>query len=165
MRAAVLVALVGCGGGSAHADAAGDAAVACTAQFSGNFAETSSSPVDCATVMAGSDVALGFAIESTTLVATVQVAIDLGATPSAGVYSSDTVQTWSAMAFQSIGNGGCEYSAGSSATPTGSFTLALDAIDAAAGTAHGTLDLVQYVLTFPGTNCGSASTESLAVTF
>ncbi len=83
-----------------------------------------------------------------------------------GEYSSETIQDWSVAAYekdQAGGGGACLYSAGGSATPTGSFMLGLTAIDGA--TAHGTLAVLAYVLVFPGASCGTGDNESIAVTF
>ncbi len=59
----------------------------------------------------------------------------------------------------------CQYSAGGSATPMGSFTMTLTAVDAAAATVHGTLDIIAWVLVFPGTSCGTDDNETIALAF
>ena len=174
---ASLVACAGCGDnlgvsvdGPTALERPIDARPPCSAAFTGNFTETSSSGGDCPTVTAGSgsavgDTALGFVVLSTTLGSPFTIAIDLGPMPSAGAYSSETVTSWSAHAALNIGGVDCLYSAGDGSVPPGSFALSLTAIDLGAATAHGTLDVVQYVLTPPFTNCGTGTTETIALSF
>jgi hypothetical protein len=57
------------------------------------------------------------------------------------------------------------YSAGGAAVPPGSFDLSLAAIDPVAGTAHGTLSIIQYVLTAPGADCGLSDAERVTIVF
>lgn len=166
---AIAAAACGGGGSSAPVDAkCGDAQVcgsACAAQFSGNFTDSSTTPSNCAAVSTGSDddPQLAFSIESPAIGSPLAVMIDLGASPAAGMYSSETSPNWSAVQARSIDDGGCVYSAGTEVVPTGSFTLALTAIDAT--TAHGALDLLLTVHALEATNCGAASTETVAVEF
>ena len=162
-RAALVLALLAACGDNVHP--APDAPLGCTAAFTGNFAEQSTSSANCATLDATDpvNVTLGFSIASATLGTSFAISFDLGTLPTAGTFTSETVTTWNARALARVGNGACEYSAGATAVPTGSFTLALAAIDAS--DAHGSLVLEQYVLTFPASDCGTGSTEQLALTF
>jgi len=162
-----LAALAGCGGShAAPPDVAPDAAPACTATFSGNFAEVDAAAT-CASIVvdAQHDASLELALPVAALDAKLVVSIALGTAPAPGQISSDTVALWSAVATEHVGSGSCRYSAGASAVPPGSFALALAAIDVAAGTAHGTLALTLYVLTAPGTDCGPSDTEQVTLAF
>ena len=164
MRAVVaaLAALAACGDNLPGVDAA----VTCTATFAGGFADTTSSGGACAQLAKASgsdDMLLGFAIDSNVLGAQVAISIDLGVAPATGAYSSETLATWHAVEAKSILDGACVYSAGSVVTPNGSFQLALAALDA--GTAHGSLSIVQYVHAVDGANCGPSDTETIDVAF
>ncbi len=141
------------------------AAVVCTAVFSDNFSETSAGPPSCATVgTADGDTTLQFQIPSQTIAAPFAISIDLGAAPGPGTYTSDSLTTpWSASADHEFDLTSCLYNAGTASVPPGTFTLQLEALDAAV--AHGTLDLVLYVLSRPYTYCGETNTEHLVVTF
>jgi hypothetical protein len=129
----------------------------CTGAFTGNFTATATM-ADCATQAAG---VLQLAMPSTTLATTFQIAIDLGATPSTGMYAPGIVATWSASASATVGNAQCVYSAGNAAVPSGSFSLTVDDAEAP----HGKLDLLLYVLMPPFTDCGPQMTESMTLTF
>ena len=162
MKTLVWIALAGCGSTAAAIDAAPDASTRCTAVFSGNFAETSVSDGCATTGMAeNGDVTLVLMVPSTTLATSVAGLFDLGPAPTPGHYSQRTVTTWRVRAPQRIGDGTCLYAAGSMQVPQGSFDLMLTEIDAAG--VHGTLDLTQYVLGFPGTDCGDSQTEQLSL--
>jgi hypothetical protein len=137
-----------------------DATTTCTADFSGNFAESSSGIASCPVLARGD---LQVDVPVATLDTSLAIAIELG-TPSPGKYSHLTVASWSANALQRIGSGACAYSAGSAAVPSGSFELALAAIEPPA-TPHGTLALTLAVLTTPGTDCGDADTELVVLRF
>ena len=154
--AVVLLALAACSPG----DAAPPDATTCVATFGDNFADTTSSPAACATVTGGT---LTFAIDSQALGSTLAIAIELGAAPAIGTYSSETIATWSTAAARSIDDGGCVYTAGDQVIPHGSFTLSLAAIDA--GTAHGTLEVIQAVHALQGTDCGASDRETVDVVF
>ena len=78
-----------------------------------------------------------------------------------GNFSSETVATWSAMAFEPQPNSGCVFRAGNDATPEGSFTLSLDAI----APPHGSLALSLSVLSLPGSTCGLDDVELAALSF
>ncbi|HTR55407.1 MAG TPA: hypothetical protein VMJ10_32230 [Kofleriaceae bacterium] len=173
MDRAVLIALAalavpaGCGGShAAPPDVAPDALPACTATFSGNFAEVDAAPT-CASLVvdAHADASLELALPVAALDARLVISIALGTAPAPGEISSDTVALWSAVATEHAGSGTCRYSAGAAAVPPGSFELALTAIDIAASTAHGTLALTQYVLTAPGSDCGQSDTEQVSLAF
>jgi len=149
--------LAGCGGGPPALDAALDAPpVACVAQFTGNFVETSMAGANCPTLTDG---ALAFSVPIAALASKLDISIQL-APPTPGSYSSAGALTWSARTVQLIGNGICLYSAGSDVVPHGDFTLALDSLDP-----HGRLTLTQYVLVYPDTDCGDADTEQVVLTF
>ena len=164
MRRLLPLLLAGCGGNHAAVDAAPDASTRCTAVFSGNFAETSISDGCAMTGSAASgDVTLVLAVPSTTLGTSQAGLFDLGPAPTPGDYSSRTVTSWRMRAPQRIGDGTCLYAAGSMQVPQGSFDLMLTEIDAAG--VHGTLELTQYILGFPSTDCGDSATEQLALTF
>ncbi len=154
----LVLALAACGDNTtptcADASVCGDA---CPVTFAGNFAESTLSAGNCPTLSASLD----FAIDSPLLGAKVMIELDLGANPPAGNYSSETVTSWHAIGARSIGDGACVYSAGDQSTPTGSFALSLTAVDPA----HGTLDVLQTVQALAGTDCGAASTETIAVVF
>jgi hypothetical protein len=167
MRLALLVtALAACSSDHAAAiDAAMtvDAPPSCSATFEGNFAATSTDAADCAALDAGT---LAFSIVQAPLAVPLTIAIDLGSAAIPGDYSSETINDWTVAAYekdQAGGGGACQYSAGGSATPTGSFTLELTAIDGT--TAHGILTVIAYVLVFPGTSCGTDNNETVTVTF
>lgn len=144
----------------------------CTAVFSEAFAETVAGPSSCATVgaaggdAADGDTALMFSIPSQTIAAPFEISIDLGAAPGIGTYTSASLVTpWTASALHEFDMTSCLYHAGTAAIPPGRFTLTVDELDAAGGRAHGTLDLVLYVLARPFTYCGETNTEHLLVTF
>ncbi len=164
----LLLVLAACGD-NAHApvDAAPDAAPVCTATFTGNFREVATAAA-CASVMPGDGAAadhtvLRLALPVATLDAELAFQIDLGAAAAPGGYSSVTSSAWGARAIQRLGDGLCVYNAGTDATPRGSFTANLTALDAS--TAHGTASLTLYVLTSPGTDCGDADTEQVDFAF
>ncbi|HEX4454136.1 MAG TPA: hypothetical protein VH143_24905 [Kofleriaceae bacterium] len=159
MKLAVCLLLVACGDNEHGDHASVDAAVeACSAHFSGEFAEASSSTADCPNLV---NAALDFAMPVATLDGSVlAIEIDL---PSAapGSFSSETVDRWSASVFEAETNGGCLYRAGNAATPQGSFTLALDSV----APLHGSLTMALAILTLPGSVCGQIDTEIVTSTF
>jgi len=135
----------------------------CAATLSGNFAETVPLPANCATV--SGTTTLAFSVPSVYLGTSIAIAIDLGATPEPGMYSSESVASWSAMATQMIGNAKCIYIAGPTSVPPGDFTMTLAAIDLGAGTAHGDLALQLALLPGAETNCGQSNMETLDLAF
>jgi hypothetical protein len=159
MRIAAALALVvaACSGHDTAPPVDAPPPAGCTAAFAGNFAETDVSPASCPTFGSG---ALAFAVQVAALDAELDVSIALPA-PMPGNFSSETVATWSAMAFQRETNGGCIYRAGNAATPEGSFTLALTAI----APPHGTLAMSLSILTEPGSTCGLQDTENVTFSF
>lgn len=161
-RALLLLAVGACGDNLATDAGAPDATVTCAATFSGNFAETSAAS-RCAAV--DPDGTLALTIPSQTLPPSLDATIDLGASPSAGAYSSEVVSSWSARGIETVGSSVCLYNAGASAVPPGDFALRLDQIDTAAGVAHGAITMTIYVLPFPGTDCGDGDVEHVAVEF
>jgi hypothetical protein len=160
----LLVLVAACGGGSAAPDAAPDASTRCTAVFTGNFTETSVSD-GCATagIAENGDVQLTLSVPSQTLNSPMVGTFDLGAAPTPGAYSSRTVSFWRMRAAQRIGEGSCLYAAGTLQVPEGSFDLQLTSLDTE--TMHGTLDLTQFILGFPSTDCGDTDTEQLHLDF
>jgi hypothetical protein len=160
-------ALAACGGDAASsADAAidGGPPPGCAAVFRDNFAETWAGAPDCAAIdSADGHTTLRFAIPSQTIGVPFAISIDLGAAPSPGTYSSESLVTpWTADALHEFEMTSCLYHAGTAAVPPGTFRLALDAIDTHA---HGTLDVMLYVLARPYTYCGETNVERLTVTF
>lgn len=160
----LLLLLAACGGSSGTPDAAPDASTRCTAVFVGNFNETSTSD-GCA--VAGTaengDVQLTLTVPSQTLSGPMVGTFDLGTAATPGAYSSRTVAFWRMRAAQRIGEGSCLYAAGTLQVPQGSFDLQLTSLDAE--TMHGTLDLTEFILGFPSTDCGDTDTEHLSLTF
>jgi hypothetical protein len=149
---------------AARADAA--TAMLCNARFTGNFAQTEAVPADCASLSgSAAGTALTFSIPASAIATSVAIAIELPTPPAIGPYSSESVATWSAMATQDIGNSHCFYVAGATSVPAGSFTLTLDAIDAAGATAHGAFALELAVLAEAETMCGTQDSESLQLAF
>jgi len=146
-----------------NSSSAPDAGGGCVVDASGNLADHAEL-ARCATI--SQDDAGGFTLEvaaTTPSLSSLSASIDLGASPGAAVLSSDTVASWSASA--AAGSSSCAFEAGSSSVPVGSFTLALDSVDAAKGTAHGTLSIVAYVHAPPSTDCGFDDAESLTIRF
>ena len=164
MRIAVLLAACGCSGGGAAPDAAPDASTICTAVFTGNFDETSVSD-RCATlgIAETGEVELTLMVPAHALDTTMLGVFDLGAAPTPGAYSSRTVSFWRMRAVQRIGDGNCVYAAGTQQVPQGSFELQLTS--ASTDAMHGTLELTQFILGFPATDCGDGETEQLSLAF
>jgi hypothetical protein len=163
--AAIACIAVGCGDNSRPPpDAAGPPPPPpCVATFAGNFAETVELAPGCAMVSTGGTIAL--ALPSMVLATTDAISIDLGAPPTIGNFSSETVRSWSAQATVQHGSDVCIYLAGSSAVPAGSFTMAISELDDARHTAHGTLVVQQNVLAGAETSCGAGSVEQVTVDF
>jgi hypothetical protein len=159
VKLAVCLVLAACGD-NMHEPAAADAAAvsSCSASFTGEFSETSSSTADCPNLV---NSALDFAMPVAPLGGSVlAIEIDL---PSAapGSFSSETIDSWSGSVFEHETNGGCVYRAGNAATPQGSFTLALDSV----APLHGSLTMSLAILTLPGSVCGQIDTENVTSTF
>lgn len=152
----LLILLAGCGDPTvAPVDAPfvpQDAPAACTAKFSGNFVETSTTDDACATD------GMTLSISSTFLVEPLQVSIPAA---SAGDYSSQTVAEWSAMATRMINHDTCLMAAGDQVVPHGSFTLHLESVSPS----HGTLVLDQPVRATVFSDCGATLVEHVEVTF
>jgi hypothetical protein len=167
MKRGLLLVLAACGSPAAKPDAPlPDAAIPCTARFSGNFVETSSTTT-CATIthplsMPDHSI-LTLTIPTMTLGTSLAGTIDLGTAPSLGLYTSRTIESWRMRAAQRIGEGTCLYAAGSTEVPQGNFELTVT--DLADPDIHGTLDLTQFILGFPSTDCGDSDTEMLTVSF
>jgi hypothetical protein len=141
----------------------------CSIRFSGDVDEEGRLGPGCALVAAAAGDA-GASGDVLTLGATsahfavFQISINLGASPAAGTFSSETVPDWSADGLD-VAN--CGYTAGRQAAPTGSFTMKLtDVMAAPSGTvAHGTLDMTLYVHAPPGTDCGIYPNEQVHAVF
>lgn len=164
---ALACALAACGSSAGKPDAPPvDAAIPCTAHFTGNFTEDSTA-ASCAmithTISAPDHYTLALSVPSATLGTSLAGTFDLGTSPSLGLYSSRTLETWRARAAQRVGEGTCLYAAGSQEVPQGSFELELTAL--ADPAVHGTLDLTQFILGFPSTDCGDVDTEMVTVSF
>lgn len=180
MKHAILIALAACGDNAQPAtpDAARipDSAptAACSATLTGNVAEITSSDALCPKLLPAAtmnDTLIRFVVASHVMAANIGITIDLGTQPTAGAYSSETTQIWSALAIETAPvNGACIFTAGASSVPAGSFELRLDSLDLGAGTAHGQLALLMFVLprtTEQGmqTDCGAGTTELVVITF
>jgi hypothetical protein len=180
MKYAILLALAACGDNAEPAkpdarpvpDSA--PAAACSATLTGNVAEVTATDALCPRLLPATTMdhtLIRFVVASHVMAANIGINIDLGAQPTAGEYSSETTPIWSALAIETAPvNGACIFTAGASSVPAGSFELHLDALDLAAGSAHGQLALLMFVLprtTEQGmqTDCGAGTTESVAITF
>ena len=167
MKRAILILLGACGDNQlpARPDAVtSDAAIGCTVRLSGNLTETSTTMAACPTLGSGT---LAFSIASKKIGEPLGVQIYLGSSAVAGMYSSETIATWSAVGLRAVApSGACIYLAGATAVPSGNFTLALDAIDPPAGSLAMTLFVLART-TDQGmqSDCGAGSTEDLRVTF
>src|SRR5262245_11876039 len=125
-RALVLLALCACGDDhGAPMDAAGDGATGCTARFTGNFTETSLAPSNCPTPSPALELQLASATVGS------PIAVSIAAPGAIGHYSSEVIGDWHVLGVRRIGDGGCEYNAGATAIPAGSFTLDVTAVDGA----------------------------------
>ena len=160
MRIASLFAvLAACGGDSAPCAEGTVCNGACAVTFTGNFDETSRAAASCPHVVAdpgSGDQLFVVGIYSPKLRAQLAISIDLGAAPRAGMYTPETSGAWHAAVAANAADSDCEYSAGSTAVPTGTFTLSLDAV----APLHGTLQILQFVQAAAGTPCGPGHTES-----
>jgi hypothetical protein len=150
--------LAACGGGSAAPDGPpADGPAACTAMWSGNFAEVDSTATPCASI---ADATITISAPTTRLPMPLPISITL-ASAVAGSYTSESVTAWSASETMTVVGNSCIYEAGSAVAPHGDFTLAL----ADASAPHGTLDLDMAVLAAAFSTCGSPLTETLELTF
>jgi len=155
------------------ADAA--AAGACGVTMTGNVVESSQGDAACPRLLPAATMGhtmIRFVVASRVMATNIGINIDLGAQPTAGVYSSETATIWSALAIETTPavDGACIFTAGAMSVPAGSFELRLDTLDLGAATAHGELTLLMFVLprtTEQGvqTDCGAGTTESVVVTF
>jgi len=133
--------------------ACGSSADRCTAVLSGNLTETVTSD-DCASLDDGT-----LAIDVTGG-ASFTISIDLGDAVT-GTYASATTTSWSVLGNRTTDDGGlCVYAAGSTAVPTGSFTLDLTSL-----APHGSVQLVTFVQAQPMTDCGAGDNEMIGVAF
>jgi hypothetical protein len=146
----------------------------CDLALSGNFAEASSTRANCPTLVAGAgatrgDTVFQLDLASRALHGHLAATIDLGPTPTPGAYNAGTTPLWTAKGLRTVAPAGaCIVLAGNNASPTGTFVLAITAMDHA--TAHGTLDLQMAVLPRVGetgaqTDCGPGTTEHLHLRF
>jgi hypothetical protein len=161
---AISCAVVACGDSGGPGSDAGGAEPACGAVFRENFAETWTGLPGCAGLQqADGHTTLRLSIPSQTLAASLDIAIDLGAAPTPGTYTSQNLATpWSADAVHEFEMTSCLYHAGAESVPPGTFQLVLDEVDPRA---HGTLDVMLYVLSRPYTYCGETNIERVAITF
>jgi hypothetical protein len=143
----------------------------CTLTLGGNVEAPPAPAGACATLapsMDGTSLVLGIDT-STTALGRLQATIAIGPNAQPGTFSSTTSSfDWSATALLDA-DASCSYAAGLTAVPAGSYSLVLDAVDAAedasSGAPHGTLDLVLFVHAPPATACGQHDTENVRVTF
>ena len=162
--ASVLMTLPGC----SQSSSTSSGAKGCAVQYAGNVV-ASADLASCATLGfspdagAYGDFGLNFQLASETIQA-LQVYINLGASPTPSIYSSETSTNWSANGLNAAD---CAYNAGNQAVPTGSFTLTLTSVDTSSGArdAHGNLMLTTYVLAPPATDCGIGNIEDISVAF
>ncbi|MGH7272370.1 MAG: hypothetical protein ACREJX_17490 [Polyangiaceae bacterium] len=160
-----------------------EASSGCEIALGGDFSESDTLPAGCATVAQSATTPDHWTLTlkgSSTRLAEIFAYVDLGPSPAAGPYSSETSATWTVIAQDSPdvdsgqlaafyadgGSAACSYAAGSSAIPSGSFTLTLSSITTT-GTpaAHGTLNAMMQVRAPPGASCGPADFENLAFAF
>ena len=165
-----------CSGGDC-ADAGPQPFRGCTVTFSGDFAESAFVDGGCSSITpstdagtdAGPDWILQLQAFSSSLQAPMVVRLDLGPSPSPGMYSNDTVTLWSAETTSPAGPMTfCNFVAGSLAVSNGSFNATVTSVDGVAsgqGTAHGTLSVQQYLEASAGTNCGTSNIEIVNFAF
>jgi hypothetical protein len=181
MRWLLVIALAACGDNEVpgRPDAAprpdSAPAGACAATLTGNVTEASRADALCPRLLPAATMGhtmIRFVVASTAMGTSIGINIDLGAQPATGAYSSETTAIWSALAIETTPavDGACIFTAGAMSVPAGNFQLRIDAIDLVAGTVHGELSLLMFVLprtTEQGvqTDCGAGTTESLVVTF
>ena len=138
----------------------------CAARFSGFVTEAGSVTSGCGALTANPDGGAGayaLTLEAMSAhVVNLQVSVTLGATPTTGTFSSDSIMSWSAIG---LAGDGCGYGAGTEAVPTGSFTMNITKVDEAGPVVHGTLDMTLYVHAPPMTDCGPDETEDVRFTF
>ncbi len=176
---AIVLSGVGCGGESESACADGGACGhdagapgPCSLRFAGNYEGTSTTTTPCASLAKGTGDAWTMKITGPV---NTTILIDLGRSPTTGDFTSETIETWSAIGGVAgtcaAGNSTCapicQYRAGSEETPQGSFVLALNAIDVDASTpvAHGALEVTQYVHASAAVECSPGDAEQIAVDF
>jgi hypothetical protein len=142
-------------------------APACRLEVAGDTIETDSIISDCAQVgpaaadggTTGDLLTLG---GSTPALAQWSVSVPLGAAPSPGTFTSDTLENWSATAVVR-GDSTCIYSAGAASVPNGNLTVTLSSVSGEI--AHGTLKAVLYVHAPVYTDCGPDDVEQIALSF
>jgi hypothetical protein len=163
MKYATLALLAAC-----HAPSPPDG---CTAELSGNYVESRTSPQNCPKLAAGAgatrgDQLLQVDLPSHALGSNFAVSLDVGPKPTPGAYNSGTTELWSAKGIKAIGAGACVFLASNNSTPNGDFILALSSI----APLHGTLALRMFVLPRASsagvqTDCGAGTTEQLRLRF
>lgn len=128
--------------------------VPCVAHFAGDVGDTITATSCGTSGDAGAKTFTAHAAGAT--ITSFDVSIALGA--SAGTFSSETqASDWSASA--TTGDAGCMFVGGSSAVPSGSYTLVID--DAG----HGSVTLVLAVQSPALTDCGPRDVENVELTF
>ncbi len=163
-----LVAVCGC------TDPPPDAPAGCQVELSGNLIESTTSTTSCPTLAPGAgstegDTVLKFTVTSQVLGSDFTIDLDLGKTPTPGLYTSGTTALWNAMGVKLVSPGGaCVFLAGNNSTPSGYFTLELATIDQVS--AHGELRLTLFVLPRTAddgtqTDCGPGTTEDVQIQF
>ena len=98
MKIAVLLVSAACGdNAAATAPPIDTAPAACTAAFSGALIASLASPANCARVrLDRGHRLLDFTIPVAAIFTSLDVSFDLGASTATGLYTSETVKTWSA---------------------------------------------------------------------
>lgn len=142
----------------------------CSAWFSGNVSDSVTVTGSCGGVALSPDAGAGDGYTlslkvSASRVPVLAVNVDLGRTPSAGSFSSETTRTWNAAGVLGQDASDCGLSAGNGVVPNGSFRLTLSSVDRVRGTAHGTLDLTLHVHAPPGAECGVSDIEGVEIAF
>ncbi len=153
------VAAAGCGGTSE-----------CRVEFSGNFNDSVSVPSGCGVVTQSAsgdnsgDWVLQLSAMSDNPPSAFSAEIDLGAMPSAGMFSPSTVTNWQAIGETDMN---CELSAGAMSVPAGNFTLSVTSLslDKSPVVAHGLLHVEQFLQAPAGIDCGAGDTETIDYTF
>jgi len=156
----VALLLAGCGSSPAQGDAGSGA---CVVTFSGDVADLGT-PATCAALAQGDAGTWTLQLDtSTTAIARVQVTVDVGSQPAAGVITNETTAAWDVVALSSSTS--CTYQAGSDGVPSGSFTLTLTSVDTTSGAVHGAFDAVTYVHAPATTDCGFDDIEHISIQF
>jgi hypothetical protein len=147
----------------------------CIAELRGNMSGDVALGKDCGTLSVAADAGrdgtylLAFHGRSAQI-ASADIAVYLGATPTPGSFGAQSVTQWSMTAKSNL-KPGCTLRAGSGSVPAGSFALSLRSVSLTSGdaesggSAHGSLSATLYVHASPGTDCGAGEVEHVAIAF